>query len=140
MKTTALLERNGASAKTRAPQAPTSGLEPDALLRGRGDKPESWSERLDDLLDIRCLEDDWDGLGARAPSLALVDSAIQLAQELRQLGCISPSRIVPGVNGTVLFEWQADGVYWEIEVLRPYYAEAVKMTTGEPPEHWIFTA
>lgn len=98
-----------------------------------------WNRITDELLDVRNLPDDWDGLGAKAPPAELVDSAIQLAQLLHQWNMESPSRVVPGLTGTVLFEWQKNGIYLEIEVCRPYYAECLKVVPGKPPEHLVIT-
>lgn len=112
---------------------PTSGLESDALLTRRPRQPDDWHQRIDDLLDIRRMENDWDGLGAPAPAPTLVDSALLLAQILHQEGVAPPCRIVAGLTGTVLFEWQyANGSYFELEVIRPQYAEWMQMLPGEP--------
>jgi hypothetical protein len=116
---------------------PTRPLEKDAFLYARTPEPDAWSQRLDDLLQIRLLEDDWDGQGAKAPSTELVDSAIGLAEIFRQQGQDAPCRIVPGVNGTVLFEWQHGDMYEEIEVLRPFYAEGIRIVPGQEPVHWV---
>ena len=114
----------------------TSALEPAALLVERSASPISWTAIIDDLLALRLLEDDWDGQGAKAPSTALVDSAIVLSQLFRRQGCLAPSRVVAGVNGTVILEWQADESYFEIEVTTPYEARATRMTPGQPSEEW----
>jgi hypothetical protein len=84
------------------------------LLGARSGKPDLWPKRLDELMTIRTLTDDWDGLGAKAPSTELVDSAIILADGFLRAGIEAPSRVVAGVNGTVILEWQRDGVYTEI--------------------------
>jgi hypothetical protein len=102
--------------------------------------PDAWSQRMAELLDLRTLEDDWDGQGAKAPSAALMDSAIQLAGILRQQGMNAPCRIVPGVNGTVIFEWQQGDIYREMELTTPDRAEMLEMTPGQPPKHWIVRA
>jgi hypothetical protein len=88
---------------------------------------------------FRSLEDSWDGAGATAPPSALVESAILLAQFLRGRGYDAPSRVVPGVNGTVLLEWQHDGIYEELEVTEPFRAEAMRAAHGQPAEHWNLT-
>ncbi len=97
-----------------------------------------WNDRIDDLLDIRRLTDDWDGLGAPAPKPRLVDSAIMLAGWMRGRGVLPPARIVPGLTGTVLFEWQpGPGDYVEVEVTEPFTAELTVLRDGRPPEHRI---
>lgn len=99
-------------------------------------KTEPWDQIMDDLISIRTLQGGWDGLNAKAPSAELVDSAIALARRLRQLGMEAPCRVVPGLDGTVLLEWQGNGVYMEAEVTRPYFAECMKIVPGQPAEHW----
>ena len=112
---------------------PTSGLDEDALLVKRPVLSDGWSRCMDALLEIRQLEDDWDGLGAPAPEVALVDSARSLAQIWRQDRVTPPCRVVAGLTGTVLFEWQgAGGEYLEVEVTCPHHAEWVKMIPGVP--------
>jgi hypothetical protein len=118
---------------------PTASLGLAALLIGCSSEPDAWEARIHDLLKIRSLEDDWDGAGAVAPPPDLVDSAIILAQILRDRGYDAPSRIVPGVNGTVLFEWQHDGIYEELEVTEPLLAEVMQIVPGQPAEHWILS-
>lgn len=103
-------------------------------------RPDAWNQCLADLLAIRAFDDDWDGQSAKAPSADLVDSAVQLAEILRQQGMVAPSRIVPGVNGTVIFEWQQGDIYRELEMTTPYCAEMLEMTPGQPPKHWIVSA
>jgi hypothetical protein len=125
------------SRSTRTSQSfvapPTSGLEDDALLVKRPPESEEWSRRIDDLLDIRGMEDDWDGAGTPAPAVALVHSALQLALILSKQRFPPPCRIMPGRTGTVLFEWQdTDGSYSELEVTHPHHAEWVHMGSDEP--------
>lgn len=117
---------------------PTTGtLEEDALLVAQRCESDAWCQRVDDLLSIRGLADDWDGQGAKAPPSDLVDSALILAQLLRQRRESPPDRIVPGVNGTVILEWQSGDEYFEIEVTRAFRAEATLMAPGRPPQHWL---
>jgi hypothetical protein len=127
-----LTSASKASQRLVVPQ--TSGLEDDALLVTRSTQPDAWSERIDELLDIRRMEDDWDGMGAPAPATALVDSALLLAQILRQDRFVAPCRVVAGLTGTVIFEWQNDGIYSELEVTRPHHAEWVRMAPGQKAE------
>lgn len=112
-------------------------------LRERADTPppsaDTWRLRMEELLALRTLEEDWDGQGAKAPSVDLVDSALHLAERLRQQGIDAPCRIVPGVNGTVIFEWQQDGIYREMEVTRPGHAEIMEMSADRTPKHWTVT-
>lgn len=103
-----------------------------ALLSEGRDDTANWCEAIETLLQLRLLEDDWDGLGAPAPSTALVDSALSLAQILRQQRFPPPCRVVAGLTGTVLFEWQsAGGGYFEVEMTQPRQVEWVLMVLGQ---------
>lgn len=131
------------------PYTQTSGLDPSALAsseecelwkRWRERVPELWVQLTDDLLRIRSVERDWDGLGAEAPDGALVDSAIDLLKKLRRADELRPpTRIVATPAGTVLFEWQYDGVYCEAEIVEPYCADWMLERPGEQTAHWTIS-
>jgi hypothetical protein len=137
---TALLARSRYSASSTADtlETPeTSGLQDDALLISQEEPFPEWNYRIDDLLAMRQLSDDWDGIGAKAPTTSLIDGALQLARVLRHAGARAhidwrgpPSRIVPGRNGTIIFEWQTP-YYQEIEVVSPHRGESLLMIPGE---------
>ena len=56
---------------------------------------------------------------------------------LHQRGVEVPSRVVPGLEGSVVFEWQfPDGGHGEIEVVRPFLAEVMLLEPGKPARHW----
>jgi len=124
----------------------TSGLSPSGLASSEehearkawvGWLKELWDERTDDLLQIRMLEDDWDGLGAQAPDAALVDSAIDLLKMLRdEDNAYPPTRVVAGPTGTIVFEWQVEDTYLEAEIVRPFGAEWMLSKPGQPIVHW----
>lgn len=106
-------------------------------VRHVGGANASWEQILNDLLALGQLGPDWDGQGAAAPSTELLESARALTQRLLDEGVEAPSCVVAGVNGTVLFEWQAeDGEYAELEVTQPYRADAYWMAPGQPTLHW----
>jgi len=101
---------------------------------GPGDESwREWTRRIDDLLSARTLADDWDGQGAVAPHPALVDGAITLALSFQTDGTRPADFVIPGVNGTVVFEWHDPVEYVEVEVTAPDRAvrRAVKRETGE---------
>jgi hypothetical protein len=99
--------------------------------------PAEWKKRIEDLEAIRNYQNDWDGQGAEAPSPELMESAISLAQLLLHRAIDAPSCVVPGVNGTVVFEWQGEnGSYLEIEVTAPNRADGCLTVPGKPTEHW----
>jgi hypothetical protein len=114
--------------------------ERESRKRWRDRAPELWKQRTDDLLRIRSIKHDWDGLGAEAPKSALVDSAIDLLKKLRspdELG--PPTRIVATPAGTVLFEWQYEDVYIEAEIVDAYRAEWMHKTLGQRAAHWTMS-
>ncbi len=51
---------------------------------------DGWKKCFDSLLEIRELEDDWDGQGTQAPTPEVVDSAMILSVMLRQRGILPP--------------------------------------------------
>ena len=92
---------------------------------------------MEDLQAIRNNQSDWDGQGAEAPSPELMDSVEGLMQILMQRGIDAPSGVVPGVNGTVIVEWQGENdFYLEIEVTAPNRADGCLIVPGMPTEHW----
>ena len=97
-----------------------------------------WADILDRLNGFSGLQDDWDGLGAKAPSLELVGSALEFARLLRQIGHEPPSSVAAGPDGTVLFDWQAGPLYVEAEITTPYHAEWMQVVPGQPARHWVF--
>lgn len=110
-----------------------SGRQGEAPPFNHFSQPDEWELRIDELLDIRRLQNDWDGLGAPAPATTVVDSALALAQLLRRKGCPPPCRIIAGLTGAVLFEWQnEEGSYSELEMSPPGRAEWILMIPGQP--------
>ncbi len=101
------------------------------------DDSDPWQGRVQTVVEMQQLADDWDGFGAKAPSRELLESAVGLADLLHQRGIEPPQVVVPGVDGSVSFEWQdACGFYAEIEIVRPYFAEVMVLEPGKEPQHW----
>jgi hypothetical protein len=99
-----------------------------------------WRQRLAELHALGDLHDDWDGQGASAPLPELVTSALALAEQLRQERIDAPCRVVAGVNGSVILEWQTPkGAYTEIEVTAPHQADGYSVVPGEQTLHWSIT-
>ena len=95
-----------------------------------------WNHTIDELLQIRLLEDDWDGLGAKAPAGLLVDSALRMAGWMEGRGFAAPARIVPGLTGSVVFEWQTDdGAQLEVELTEPARGRIALFRAGETTIH-----
>jgi hypothetical protein len=98
---------------------------------------EQWQSIIQEVDGFRKLGDNWDGLGARAPTDELLDSAIGLARIYWGRGLVPPVRVLPGTAGTVVFEWQDDvGDYGEVEIDRPFHAEVMLVRPGQPAKHW----
>ncbi len=119
-------ERNGVS-------APAAGHRVEKPVADAG----PWEPAVQKIVQFQHLGDDWDGFGAKAPSRELLESAIGLAYTFSQKGVGPPHRVVPGVDGSVIFEWQnPDGTYTEVENVRPFYAEVMRIEPGKPAQHW----
>jgi hypothetical protein len=96
-----------------------------------------WEPTVQKISAFQHIGDDWDGLGAIAPSRELLECAIGLAYLLYEKGVAPPSRVVPGLEGAVLFEWQdPDGTYTDVEIVRPFFAEVMVIEPGKPAKHW----
>ena len=128
---------DAASVGPDAPFLETEALNPTALVSSsQHEMNQAWSQRTDDLLSIRRLKDDWDGLGARAPDAQLVDSAIDLLKLLMYQDQLPPPhRIVATPTGTLLLEWQMGPIYLESEITSPYHAEWMLEHPGGRTEH-----
>ncbi len=87
---------------------------------------DTWRKVVRALEPLRRLGDNWDGLGAAAPSIELVDSAIDLANYLGRIDHSAPTTVAPTPAGTILFTWE-DPEYLEIEIRSPYYAEWMRV-------------
>ena len=123
-------ERNGSSTK------PASACRGNAEGRARSDAG-PWEPFVEEMVAFQHLGDDWDGQGALAPSFDLLASAIGLAYLLQEQGVDPPSRVVPGLEGSVILDWQdPDGSYTEVEIVRPLYAEVMVVVPGKPAKHW----
>ena len=110
-----------------------SGVNTDGLMTHPLTR-DPWRICIDQLHEIRNLEDDWDGLGAPAPSADVVDSAIQLIRQIKPRAELAPMRVVPGVTGSVVFEWHhPDGSYEALEITKPYSGEYISVLAGEQP-------
>ena len=76
-------------------------------------------------------------MGAKAPTKELLASAIGLAYVLHEKEVEPPCRVVPGLEGSVIFEWQfPDGTYAEIENDEPLHADVMIVEPGQAARHW----
>src|SRR5687768_5020215 len=71
---------------------------------------------------LRDLHDDWDGMGAKAPSRALLDNSIDFLRYMNKDGNSAPVAVSATPLGYVMFEWHEPD-YLEVVLPRPYYAE-----------------
>lgn len=116
--------------------------DPERLPHNNGDQSHGadagpWEPTVLAIVRLVELENNWDGLGARAPTYDLLASAVGLAYALMHKGMDPPSRVVPSLDGTVAFEWQTpDGVYCEVEIERPFHARVTLLEPGQPAKHW----
>jgi hypothetical protein len=83
------------------------------------------------LDEIAALKDDWDGQGAKAPSV----ETIKVARDFEARWPIFANRITVSPDGTIIFEWQYEGRYAEAEV----YADRIEWMNVGPRgkgHHW----
>jgi hypothetical protein len=118
--------RNGVSAPPA--KQPAAKAAPDAG---------PWEPAVRKIVEFQHLGEDWDGNGAIPPSREVLESAIGLAYLFSQNGVDPPQRVAPGVDGSVILEWQdPDGTYTDVEIVRPLYAEVMVIEPGQPAKHW----
>jgi len=98
---------------------------------------EPWGATIQRIESFFQLGDDWDGLGAKAPEHELLKSAVGLAYLFSERGVPAPVAVVPGLDGSVNFEWQEpDGTIAEVEIDRPFHAEVMLIEPGKSPSFW----
>ena len=96
-----------------------------------------WEPAVRKIAEFQHLGDDWDGLGAVAPSRELLESAIGLAYLFSEKGVDPPHCVVPGLDGSVNLEWQdPDGTIVEVDIDRPLHAQVMVLEPGKPPRFW----
>jgi hypothetical protein len=116
-----------------APSASRFGCE----ARQAEDRDSEWRRIIRKVYRMLALRDDWDGLGAKAPLVAIVIHAIRLAEgKLRTRDYPAPTRVVATPAGTIGFEWQQGAIYTEAEVVGPDQSEWMQLVPGFAPKHW----
>lgn len=109
---------------------PREGQIDDRLLQAASERT-AWSARIDQLLRLRNLPDDWDGLGAETPRGELVDAAIKyLCDQRRWEQATPPDHVIATTSRTVVLEWHVPGGYLELEFVSPTCAEATSLPPG----------
>lgn len=89
-----------------------------------------WDEVINNLLSARNLEEDWDGQGAEAPTKGTVDTALQRALFMKQLGNPPPDEFGANVDGTITLGWHQVDRTIVIEIVSPTQEEAYTWTDG----------
>ena len=112
-----------------------------APAKGTKEIAGDWDTSIQKIIELDQLGDNWDGLGASAPSRELIQSAVRLAHLLCAGGVEPPQSVVPGLDGSINFGWQdGSGYYAEIEIVRPFFAEVMVIEPGKPAKHWTLPA
>ncbi len=84
--------------------------------------------------------DDWDGQGATAIPVEVIESAQALAYALETHGTPAPHWTVPTYESSVTFEWNdPDGSSVEIEVTTPSSVQVVSIAADKNYERWTVT-
>ena len=94
-----------------------------------------WDRVIEQLNTMMSLGDDWDGMGAEAPSRAVILSGIDLVGVFRSRGYPAPTRVAATPSGTVGLEWQVPPVYLEVEIITPDRSEWMQIVEDRPPVH-----
>jgi hypothetical protein len=96
-----------------------------------------WEAFVDQVAAMEHLSENWDGLGAKAPSHELLRSTLGLINLLQQQGVPPPSAAAPSTSGTVLLTWHGPGdAYCEVELTRPFHGEVMVIEAGKEPEYF----
>jgi hypothetical protein len=109
-----------------------------AMAAGDGRNPQ-WDKVIERLNTMISLSDDWDGMGAEAPSREIILSSIDLVEVFRSRGFPPPTRVAATPSGTVGLEWQEPPVYLEVEIITPDRSEWMRIAEGTPPVHGVIS-
>jgi len=98
-----------------------------------------WSRITRELKEIKQLSDDWDGLGATAPTLNTWQRASQVFNAMRENSASDygpPTRVVPSPEGTIVFEWQFQSLFISAEVSDDNCIYWMFAADGDRSRHW----
>ena len=109
-----------------------TGVERAAISRGDG---RTWAQVMQVLIALRSLNDDWDGEGSEAPRPAAIAMAAQVAGSLEAHGAPVPTTATATRSGGILFGWEREADYTEIEVVGPDRVEWMVIAPGSPAMH-----
>jgi hypothetical protein len=93
-----------------------------------------WTRQMIRLSELRRLQANWDGDGARAPSRELLDSVEHLLRSYRARKTQPPSRMVATADGTIAIEWQTPPTFTSLEITRPFEGDLLIEREGYRPE------
>lgn len=118
----ALLDYNQVASTQHLTRPDTSGSAASFSQPMNGDSEAvrtAWQSVMVELREMRSLSDDWDGDGAIAPGVAVVDTALAQAIRLRSEYHNPPDRVIAGVNGSVVLEWFLFNRIEQMEIFSP---------------------
>ena len=93
---------------------------------------QNWIAREHDLARIRTLGNNWDGLDADAPDLAVVNRAEFFLRVLKEYEPANPPmRIVLAPDGSISFEWVEDNRFVQAEISDSAKVEWMVAIPGE---------
>ena len=107
-------------------------MERAVISRGDG---RTWGQVTQALVAMRSLNDDWDGEGSEAPRLPAITMAVQVAGVLEAHGAPVPTTATATRSGGILFGWEHEADYKEIEVVGPHRVEWMVIDPGSQAIH-----
>lgn len=102
----------------------TQGTPPEALTWRGVDDGALWREALEAMLSWRSNPEQFEP--DDRPDISILDTAIDYAVDVRDLGVSPPSNIVPAGSGRVAFEWCAGEVTLIVELVGSGEAEVTR--------------
>jgi hypothetical protein len=99
---------------------------------------QSWLERRLELATMRKLARDWDGLGAEAPDLTVIDRADHFLRMLQERDPANPPmRVVLSADSSIAFEWVRESRFIQAEITEAAEVEWLIATPGMETEFQI---
>lgn len=77
----------------------------------------AWRELLENQLALWAIApEQLSDEGVEAPSKAVIQLAVNIAQVLRDQGVEAPNRVVPNGDGGIVFRWRSGDFIWNLEL------------------------
>jgi len=96
---------------------------------------QAWHDREFELTAIRELGENWDGYGADAPSVAVMDAASLFLAICKKINCThAPVRIALSPSGVLSVDWLYGDTLVRAEIEDPNEIEWMKATPGRSTE------